>query len=178
MFFPFLYFTSKFFCFFFYILLFICPCAISTNFWVEFSFVISKHPVLFVLLDSILVFFESLFFSLISFDLFFLVLLDLSSFVFWGSYHFVGFLWLLIFLSNFICCQSFFIRPSTLIFYPGFVFLFRYIYGMSILLQTSFAPAYRSVRWCCSLGYISIIHLLFRFLPLLLSSLYSLGTVM
>ena len=45
-----------------------------------------------------------------------------------------------IFLSSFTC-HSFFICPSILISYSGFVFLFGFLWGLRILSLTSFIPA-------------------------------------
>ena len=68
----------------------------TLNQLMEFSFFILECPVLFVLLDPIQEHFEPPFFLPISLILFLPIgLSDLSLVFFWGSFHFVGFLWVL-----------------------------------------------------------------------------------
>ena len=68
--------------------------------------------------------------------------------LFWFFYfflYFIVFFSLLIpvcfsFLGTFAFCCSFFTSPSSLISHPGLVFLFGFLRGTPILLQTNFAP--------------------------------------
>ena len=109
--------------FLFCIRLLICPCAITTNLFEEFFFIIFKS--LFCLycltLSRNLV-------SPISSDLF--LLAEIFSF-WWVPVRFI-------FFCNFACCHRFFICLSILNSYPGFVYLFGLLWGMSILSPTIF----------------------------------------
>ena len=134
-FFRFLYFTPKLFCFL-CILLFICPRAFSTYLLVTFESLFFRQYFFYLSLQGL----SDL--SAVLFFVFFLYLYISAHVHFFFSIH--NILSCFFFLNIFACCHKLFTGPSSLISHPGFVFLFEFLKETTILSQTNFALAYIS----------------------------------
>ena len=139
MFFLFPNFTPELFCFL-WIWFLVCPLAFFTYLLIEFSFVIFEGPVLFILLDSVQVSFDSPIFCqgplIYLCKLFFQTCLQFCFGLFIPIYPCVS-----SFLNTLSCCRSFFICPSSRISHLCFVSLFGFQWAKPISSQISYTPA-------------------------------------